>query len=729
MVIDLRRLRKQTSKVLRPSEHLLAETAKPLENLLRKKWLRPSAISAGSMVVLVLLYLLVWPSIHGPVLGAKRIPIAVIPFENQTGDPQFDYLRSAIPSLLITSLEQSTSLRVTTRERMRDLLKQMGKADTQAINTDLGFEVCRRDSVKALVTGSFVKMGDMFATAVQVVDVETKQLLKSAGSKGKGVRSILEVQIDELGKQIATGIGLPESKVAVEQKAITAGTTSSLDAYNFYLRGVQEHEKMDFIEARRYLEKATSLDSTFAMAQLYLPRNYNFLGDEQSARAAYERAFKFSDKVPRKEKLYIDAAYADAIESDREKQYQILKQLESEFPREKEVHYRLYTLGGEEAIPQLQQAIDLDPTWGLAVNQLAYEYFFKGDYENALRLLKQYASMSPGDANPYDSMGEMYFLMGRLDESIANYKQALEINPRFSYFQIAYIYALTENYADAVKWIEKRPEENTARFLQCFFAWWLGRNSEASTRIAAASELFKKSGNQWYEGGLEGLRAVILADRGQFDRARNAFAEAARLTRARASEQSGVFDLLARLLELQRAKLFLREGQTQPVEKMLAELPPTPQKIMEVAKSSLPFEVHQVQGELFLVQGNVDRAINHLKNPPALPPPLMSFPTLMVSYNLTFARDGLARAYVQKGDIDLAIAEYERITHFDPSSKDRRLIHPLHRYELAKLYEKKGMKEKAVAQYEKFLSIWKNADADRLEPKNPRARLAKIKAR
>jgi tetratricopeptide (TPR) repeat protein len=92
-------------------------------------------------------------------------------------------------------------------------------------------------------------------------------------------------------------------------------------------------------------------------------------------------------------------------------------------------------------------------------------------------------------------------------------------------------------------------------------------------------------------------------------------------------------------------------------------------------------------------------------------------------------RDGLARAYVQKGDLDSAIAEYERITRFDPGSKDRRLIHPLHRYELAKLYEKKGWKEKAIAQYEKFLVLWKNADADRVEPKDARARLLRLRGR
>jgi tetratricopeptide (TPR) repeat protein len=89
----------------------------------------------------------------------------------------------------------------------------------------------------------------------------------------------------------------------------------------------------------------------------------------------------------------------------------------------------------------------------------------------------------------------------------------------------------------------------------------------------------------------------------------------------------------------------------------------------------------------------------------------------------------LAKAYLQKGDVDSAIAEYERITSFNPASQERGLIHPLHRYELAKLYEKKGLKDKAIAQYERFLTLWKNADADRPEPKDARARLARMRER
>ena len=61
--------------------------------------------------------------------------------------------------------------------------------------------------------------------------------------------------------------------------------------------------------------------------------------------------------------------------------------------------------------------------------------------------------------------------------------------------------------------------------------------------------------------------------------------------------------------------------------------------------------------------------------------------------------DLLARIYKQKGDINKAIAEYERLITFEPNSKDRRLIHPRFHYELAKLFEEKGFTEKAVREY------------------------------
>lgn len=96
-------------------------------------------------------------------------------------------------------------------------------------------------------------------------------------------------------------------------------------------------------------------------------------------------------------------------------------------------------------------------------------------------------------------------------------------------------------------------------------------------------------------------------------------------------------------------------------------------------------------------------------------------------WSLPFIKYALGRAYHQAGELDKGIAEYERITRFNPDSKDRLLIHPKYHYRLAKLYEEKGLKDKAIERYEKFLYFWKDADEDLLEKRDAMVRLARLK--
>jgi TolB-like protein len=150
--------------------------------------LRKLFIPAIVLVAAVIALILVWQVLKSrePVAAPKiENSIAVIGFENQTGDPTYDYLQKAIPNLLITSLEQTGGLYVMTWERMHDLLNQMGKKDVEHIDSDLGFRLCRMEGIETIVRGSFVKMGNMYATDVKVLDVESKGLLKSAGSRGE----------------------------------------------------------------------------------------------------------------------------------------------------------------------------------------------------------------------------------------------------------------------------------------------------------------------------------------------------------------------------------------------------------------------------------------------------------------------------------------------------------------------------------------------------------------
>jgi tetratricopeptide (TPR) repeat protein len=93
---------------------------------------------------------------------------------------------------------------------------------------------------------------------------------------------------------------------------------------------------------------------------------------------------------------------------------------------------------------------------------------------------------------------------------------------------------------------------------------------------------------------------------------------------------------------------------------------------------------------------------------------------------MPFYKDVLARAFVENGELDKAIAAYEDLITFDPHKKGRYLIHPLYHYRLAKLYQEKGWAGKAIEQYEKFLAIWNDADPDHPELEDARNRLAEL---
>ena len=220
-----------------------------------KRILWPALIVIGLVVV----GLAVWKHVLKkpiPLLPEQKRSIAIISFENQTGDPAYDYLSKVIPNLLITKLEQSRYFNVTTWERLRDLLKQIGKGDIEFIDSDLGFEVCQKDGVEVIVLGSVTKAGNTFVTDAKILEVGTKKLLGTANSRGDSPDSILKSQVDDLSRQVARGVGISERKAMAAGKRIGDLTTNSLEAYNYYLKGEEEYWKLRNPQARQCYEKA-----------------------------------------------------------------------------------------------------------------------------------------------------------------------------------------------------------------------------------------------------------------------------------------------------------------------------------------------------------------------------------------------------------------------------------------------------------------------------------------
>ncbi len=707
-----------------------ALAAKPRRKRKKKgtRFLIPILAIGILIIIVVLIRFLVFQA-----KAIERVPIAVITFTNHTGDEQFDYLCEAIPNLLITNLEQSKHLSVLTWERMRDLLKVLGKEDVHVVDEELGFEICKMDDIEAVITGSFTKAGNMFVTEVKVLDVASKKILKTSSSQGEGVASILKIQIDELSHDIAKSVSLYERMAAPTEMRIRDVTTSSMEAYNYFLKGREEFEKHYWVDARKFLQRAIEIDSTFASAYLYLALTYYYPTEEKLGNETLEKARRFSHMATEREQLFIEAMYALLIERNSEKELHIERQWATKYPKDKWAHLWLGWKDRQifdRAIEELNKAVELDPNFGFAWNVLGYTYANMGNLDKAIECFKRYASVSPGDAKPFDAMGDLYFGMGLLDKALAQYKEAIFVKPDFrSSLNIAYIYALREDYAEAMKWVDHNitfapssTEKANGYRLKASYSNLLGNFDQAINALDTVKELVEP--NEWascQRAYTDWSRGWLYYDMREFELSRNCFKDSYDTLFSGWDSAMAIieYNFPLGLVDVKRENLDSARARLATINFLLPKAKTTWNKYL----AQLFHDI--IYAEVLLAQDSLEKVIVLAET---ISQWQVHHPMYTAQTAIIHSKDIAARAYIKKGDIDSAILEYERLTDPDPNKRGRCLIRPIWRYELAKLYEEKGIKAKAIQQYEKFLDIWKNADADRPELLDAKKRLAKLKA-
>ncbi len=730
LLVDLKRLKRNSESLV------ISKPASASVKKISSKTLKWTIVLIALILIIQLVYFVLKPLLFETEFIGEPRPIVVIGFKNQTGEETYDYLQEVIPNLLITSLEQSQYLQVITWERLHDLLKQLGIEGANLFDRDVGFELCQMEGVDAIVLGSFTKAGDIFVTDLKVLDVASKSLLASASAKGEGVGSILQNQIDDLSEKITAVVGLPEETVRGSQLKISEVTTASMDAYNHFLRGRNEFERFYFDDARQSLVKALEFDSTFAIAHLYLALVFDNLGDLKSKIKAYEKAKSLSEKSTEKDKLYIEQLYAGNIEGNQEKRLKILKQMVKKYPKEKEVHYSLANLYQDEnffkeAIEEYNKVLELDPSYGSAMNDLGYIYADLEQFEKAIECFRKYATISPDDANPFDSMAEMYFRMGMLDEAVAKYKEALAVKPDFgSDWRIAYIYAIKEDYAESMKWLDQYIIASTSRrnrydgvAWKGFYRYMQGKINQSLEELSRISDQAIATGDVYERWVTDYIKAWIYHDKGEYEIGQKILKNLGELVK---EYYPSNLPLSKVQYKYYLGMAELRAGQIDSAKFRLFEIKSLLPELDTYRKDESIFRYNLFYADLLLVQDSLKKAIVTAEKTLRLDKVPSMSTWRIFGYNLPFIKDVLARAYYKNGELDKAIAEYERLTNFDPNSNNRRLIHPKYRYRLAKLYEEKSWSDKAIEQYEKFLEIWKDADEDLEELIDARKQLIKL---
>lgn len=346
--------------------------------------------------------------IFAPKASAKIDSIAVLPFENLTGNTELNYVSDGLSEGLIDRLAQLPQLKVISRSSS---FKFRGSdIDLRDVASKLG--------VRALVTGSVTKVGDDLVIRVDIVDaVEDRQL--TGGQYRRRPDDILRVP-----KEIAEAAAEPlRLKLTDSQtRRLAEKGTENSDAYRYYLSGLVEANGPSDERGRalEYFQRAVELDPNFAAAHVEIAWQYwsraNGVGDPHElmpkVRAATDRALE--------------------IDPDLAKAYVLLASIKE------------YEFDWQGAEREYKRALELNPNLDLA--HLYYSFFLSltDRHEEGLRQLNEHQVRDPINRR-LNVLQKAFVLVQakRFDEALRTYDEVrtAETDNDVPEFALAYAYA------------------------------------------------------------------------------------------------------------------------------------------------------------------------------------------------------------------------------------------------------------------------------------------------
>ncbi|MBL8111771.1 MAG: tetratricopeptide repeat protein, partial [Acidobacteria bacterium] len=589
----------------------------------------------------------------------------VLFFENASGNAELDWLREGLADMVITDLSRSAELSVLSRQQLRTILDGLALERGREGDLAAALEVARRGRAKALVRGTFLRLGDRVRLDVQLLEGASGRLLAAESALAERPEEIL-THVDLLALKLLPHLGARPRGEALRQ-TLRDVRTESLDAYRYYSLGLEKAQSLHTREAIALFEKALELDPGFAIARARIGYALGVTGNEGDlARPHFERALASGSRLSAEDRLVVSAwdaiarlDYARAVEEYR--------RLVQRFPGEVEHYLRLAKLlVGEqrpaEAIDVLRRGLVVDPDDRYLHNTLSNVYSDAGRHEEAIAEANRTVALDPQEPNALDTLAAAHHWAGHYEEALEVYGRALSLNPEFgvAIIHLGNLHFEMGRYRDALAAFERYGKLASAdweRVRSLDSQIWLHLRKGDLRR---AEEVLRRypEGEEW--GGGAWRLAVERGDPG----------------------------LEARLAALEtRPSRYTGRGQRPTLRHILV-----------------------TRGELCLRAGRVEEGIAFLQKALAQRPP---------RWDIDPMEGALADAYRRLGRLDEAVGEYERLLALNPRM-------PGALYGLGLVRERQGREADARRLFEAFLEVWKTADEDAPDRLDATKRLAAL---
>jgi serine/threonine protein kinase/Tfp pilus assembly protein PilF len=391
--------------------------------------------------------------------------IAVLPFVNEGGNADTEYLSDGMTETLISSLSQLPNLLVKARS---SVFRYKGKdTDPQQIGKEL--------NVQSVLNGRVVQRGQDLTLYIELVDAATEKVLWSENYNRKQA-DLISLQ-SEIARDVSSKLKTRLS--GVEEQQVAKTYTANPEAYQLYLKGryyLHQFSVDSYDKAVEHFNKAIEIDPAYALAYVGLADTY---AEASSALLPPAEAMPKARKAAQKA-LEIDETLAEAHVS----MALVIwwhdwnpSGAEREFKRSIELNpnYSLVHLyygdflsqqeRFDESIAELKRAQELDPLSSDINSMMVRPYFFMRQYDNMLELARKAIEMDQHYSSAHRNLGAAFEQKGMYEEAITEFDKAIELGGRLPYLVAALgrAYAKSGKRGEALKILEEL-EQPSRRF-------------------------------------------------------------------------------------------------------------------------------------------------------------------------------------------------------------------------------------------------------------------------